>query len=72
MAVFSCFLSPHTIFALLSPAPSVVVTQIWGHIAGYPSPATAARAFTFAARRVQFSTFFPRRFDSNCAYPRYL
>ena len=48
----------------------LVVTQIRGHIAGsFPPLPTTVRALHFLSRE-DFSSFFPRRLGSNCAYPR--
>ena len=63
-----CFPIPCIIFALLV-LHLLVVTQIRGHIAhsrllSRPLPTTVLS-------REGFSTFFPRRLASNCAYPRY-
>ena len=51
------------------PIILIVVTQIRGHIAGYPPPPSPLRFVPciFNARRFQL---FPRRLASNCAYPR--
>ena len=69
---FFCFFSiPFIIFALLfSLPPTVVVTQIRGNIEGSHLPLpTTVRALHFLSRE-DFSSFFPRRLESNCAYPR--
>ena len=61
---------PFIVFALLS-LPPLVVTQIRGHIAG-SSPPSPLRWYvpSFLSREEDFSTFFPRRLASNCAYAR--
>ena len=68
--LFFFFFHPmHFIFALLFSLP-LVVTQIRGHIAGSSPPLpTTVRALHFLSR-FYFSSFFPRRLASNCAYPR--
>lgn len=62
-----CILS--VVIALLSPAPSLDVTQIWGHIAGYslpPLPHYGTRLAFVIGRTVQH---FRCRLESSCAYP---
>ena len=51
-------------------SPSIVVTQTRGHKAG-SSPPSPLRCVPSFLKREEFSTFFPRRPASNCAYPRY-
>ena len=55
---------PSHLLSSLFYSPSLVVTQIRGHIAGSSSPLpTTVRFFHFFARRFQL---FPRRLASNC------
>ena len=61
-----CYLRPS--FTYVLPPSTVVITQIRGHIAGYPPPHFGTR-LAFLSRG-EFSTFFPRRLASNWAYPR--
>ena len=49
----------------------IVVTQIRGHIAGPSPPPTHYASCPAFLSREAFSSFFPRRLESNCAYPRY-
>lgn len=61
------------LLALLTPAPSLVVTQIRGDIVGDSSssspPHCGTRLGFFISRRAQFGALFPHRFPPNCACP---
>ena len=68
---FLFLLIPSIAFALsllLAPSLLIDVTQTWGHIAGPPPPSPLRYAPSFFLRQ-DFSTFFPRSLESNCAYP---
>ena len=61
---------PHPIyypFTTLALPPSSI-TQIRGHIAGPPAPSALRYMPKILSR--ESSIFFPRRFASNCTYPR--
>ena len=64
-----CFSHPiyYSPFFSLSP---LVVIQIRGHIVGSSPPSLIWFVPCFFIAR-NFSSFFPRRLASNCAYPRY-
>ena len=47
----------------------LVVTQIRGHTAGSSSPPIHYGSCLAFLSREDFSSFFPRRLASNCAYP---
>ena len=70
--VFFLFSIPFTIFALLVRCSILVVTQIRGRMVGssLPSPPYGT-CLEFFSRVEGFNTCSPRRFASNCAYPRY-
>ena len=67
---FLLVFSSHLLSSAFYSLSLLVVTQIRGHIAGSSPPLpTTVRALHFLSRE-DFSSFFPRRLASNCAYPR--
>ena len=67
---FFCFPS-RLLSSPFCPLSLLVVTQIRGHTAGSspPLPTHYGSCLAFLSRE-DFSSFFPRRLASNCAYPR--
>ena len=67
---FSFFPPSHSLSSPFCSLSLLVVNQTRGHIAGsYPPLPTTVHALHFLSRE-DFSSFFPRRLASNCAYPR--
>ena len=63
------FYPSHLIFSPFLSFPTIVVTQIWGNMAGAP-PSSLLRFVPRFLSRADISPFFPRRLAPNCAYPR--
>ena len=67
---FFLFFPSHLLSSHFCLSSSIVVTQIRGHKAG-SSPPSPLRYVPSLLSREEFIAFFPRRLESNSAYPHY-